>query len=185
MNIYDRMKNGADIDMVNDKEYMNEAFKEMQRSRKLCYKANNLEPYSNEIRNVLDELFEGRLPKSSFITPPFDIDRAKCMNIGDNVFINHSLDCMSSGGITIEDNVMIGPEVALMTANHDLKNLMVLKCKPIVIKKGAWIGSGALILLGVTVGEGAVVAGGAVVTKDVPAHTIVGGCPAKVLKEIE
>ena len=54
MNIYDRMKNGADIDMVNDKEYMNEAFKEMQRSRKLCYKANNLEPYSNEIRNVLD-----------------------------------------------------------------------------------------------------------------------------------
>ena len=62
---------------------------------------------------------------------------------------------------------------------------MVLKCNPIVIKKRARIGSRALILLGVTVGEGAVVAGGAVVTKDVPAHTIVGGCPAKVLKEIE
>ena len=184
MDVFEKMKNGEEIDMVNDKEYMGEAFKEMQRSRKLCFKANNLEPYSDEIRKVLDELFEGRLPKTSYITPPFDIDRAKCITIGEHVFINHSLDCMSSGGITIEDNVMMGPEVALMTANHNLKNLNILKCKPILIKKGAWIGARAIILPGVTVGEGAVVAGGAVVTKDVEPHTIVGGNPAKVIKKI-
>ena len=181
MDVFDRMKNGEEIDMVNDKEYMGEAFKEMQRSRKLCFKANNLEPYSDEIRKVLDELFEGRLPKTSYITPPFDIDRAKCITIGEHVFINHSLDCMSSGGITIEDNVMMGPEVALMTANHNLKNLNILKCKPILIKKGAWIGARAIILPGVTVGEGAVLAGGAVVTKDVEPYTIVGGVPARVI----
>ena len=62
---------------------------------------------------------------------------------------------------------------------------MVLICKPIVIKKGAWIGTRAMIMPGVTVGEGAVVAGGAVVTKDVLPHTIVGGVPAKVIKNIE
>jgi acetyltransferase-like isoleucine patch superfamily enzyme len=58
-------------------------------------------------------------------------------------------------------------------------------CKPIVIKRNAWIGAGATILPGVTDGENAVVAAGAVVSKDVPANTVVGGIPAKILKTIE
>lgn len=84
------------------------------------------------------------------------------------VFVNHGLTCMSSGGITIEDDVMIGPEVALITANHDLKDTRILIFKPITIKKGAWLGARAMVMPGVTIGEGAIVAGGAVVTKDVP-----------------
>ena len=133
MDIFERMKNGEEIDMRNDTEYLGEAFIEMQRSSKLCFKANHTEPYSEEIRTILDELFENRLPKNSYITPPFQIDRAKNIEIGENVFINHSLDCMSSGGIIIEDNVMIGPEVALMTANHNLKNLNILKSVKICV----------------------------------------------------
>ena len=90
------------------------------------------------------------------------------------------------GGITIEDNVLIGPKVNLITENHPLDptDRRALICKPIVIKRNAWIGAAATILPGVTIGENAVVAAGAVVSKDVPANTIVGGVPAKIIKTI-
>ena len=90
------------------------------------------------------------------------------------------------GGITIEDNVLIGPKVNLITENHPLDptDRKTLICKPIVIKRNAWIGAAATILPGVTIGENAVVAAGAVVTNDVAPNTIVGGVPAKFIKKI-
>ena len=100
------------------------------------------------------------------------------------MFINWGVNTVSIGGITLEDRVMIAPNVTLLTANHDLKDLQVLYCKPITIKKKAWIGEGAKIMPGVTVGEGAVVAAGSIVTKDVAAHTVAGGNPAKLIKTI-
>ena len=156
----------------------------MQRSLDLCFRLNTTLPSSPEIRALLDELFEGRLLSSSFITPPMEIDRAKCLTLGENVFINHGLTCMASGGVTIEDGVMIGPEAALITANHDFTDLNRLQFKPIVIKRGAWVGARAIILPGITVEEGAVVAPGAVVTHDVPPKTIVGGNPARFIKNV-
>jgi acetyltransferase-like isoleucine patch superfamily enzyme len=75
--------------------------------------------------------------------------------------------------------------VQLISNNHDLHERPILICKPVRICKNAWIGAGATILPGVTVGENAVVAAAAVVTKDVPANTIVGGNPAKVIKMID
>lgn len=90
------------------------------------------------------------------------------------------------GGITLEDDVLIAPRVSILTVNHpedpELRRGLILK--PVVIKKGAWIGAGATVLPGVTVGENAIVAAGAVVGKDVPPNTIVGGVPAKVIWEI-
>ena len=80
--------------------------------------------------------------------------------------------------------VQIGPHVTIVTDNHDFENRYVLKCRPVHICKNAWIGASVTIMPGVTVGENAIVAGGAVVTKDVPANTIVGGNPAKVLKTL-
>lgn len=90
------------------------------------------------------------------------------------------------GGITIEDDVQIGPKVSLITENHpiDPSQRKFLDLKPIVIKKNAWIGAGAIILPGVTIGENSVVAAGAVVNNDVPENTIVGGVPAKHLKPV-
>lgn len=64
--------------------------------------------------------------------------------------------------------------MTLLTVNHDLKDLQIIKCKPVTIKKEAWIGANVTILPGVTVGEGAVVGSASVVTKDVAAHTVVG-----------
>ena len=90
---------------------------------------------------------------------------------------------VSTGSVTIEDNVQIACNVQMLTANHDYEDMMVLHCKPIVIKQGAWIGAGSTIMGGVTVREGAVVAAGSVVTKDVEPFTIVGGNPARTLKE--
>lgn len=95
-------------------------------------------------------------------------------------------DClmMARGGITIEDDAMIAANVQLISNNHDLQDRMLLLCKPVRICRKAWIGAGATILPGVTVGENAVVAAGAVVTKDVAPNTIVGGNPAKFIKAV-
>ena len=92
---------------------------------------------------------------------------------------------MSAGRIIIEDNVQIGPNVMLVTTNHDFNHREIVLHQPIVIKKNAWIGGRSMILPGVTIGENAVVAGGAVVTKDVEPNTIVGGNPAKVIKRLD
>jgi acetyltransferase-like isoleucine patch superfamily enzyme len=102
------------------------------------------------------------------------------------VFINHACSFLDMGGITIEDHVLIGPKVNLITENHPLnpQDRRGIMCKPILIKRNAWIGAAATLLPGVTVGENAVVAAGAVVSKDVPANTVVGGIPAKIIKSI-
>jgi acetyltransferase-like isoleucine patch superfamily enzyme len=91
------------------------------------------------------------------------------------------------GGITIEDDVLIGPKVSLITENHPLnpKERKGLIGKPILIKKNAWIGANATILPGVTIGENSVVAAGAVVTKSVPANVVVAGNPAVVTKQLD
>lgn len=90
------------------------------------------------------------------------------------------------GGITLEDDVLIGPKVSLITESHPLDPIerKSLLAKPVVVKRNAWIGAGAIILPGVTVGENAVVAAGSVVNKDVAANTVVAGVPAKVVKTL-
>ena len=75
--------------------------------------------------------------------------------------------------------------VQLLSNNHDEYDRQVLTCKPIHIKKGAWIGAGASILAGVTVGEYAIVGAGAIVTKDVPDYAVVVGSPARVVKTLD
>lgn len=89
---------------------------------------------------------------------------------------------MSLGRITIEDGVMLGPEVGLFTVNHDPAEIRILQTKEIRICRNAWIGARANIMPGVTIGEGAIVASGAVVTKDVEPFAVVAGMPAKFIK---
>ena len=107
------------------------------------------------------------------------------MKLGNNVFINSNCLAMARGGITIEDDVMLAGNVQLLSNNHDEYERQVLLCDEIVIKKGAWIGAGASILPGVTVGKYAIVGAGAIVTKDVPDYSVVVGIPAKVVKTLD
>jgi acetyltransferase-like isoleucine patch superfamily enzyme len=138
------------------------------------------------IRTVFSKLIGKKVDDTFFLIPPFYSDFGENIHIGKNVFVNHACTFMDRGGITLEDEVLIGPKVNLITTNHPLdpfKRRSTISL-PIVIKKRAWIGVGATILAGVTIGENSVVAAGAVVTKDVPANTIVGGVPAKIIKPI-
>lgn len=140
-----------------------------------------------EAREILGQIFGKQVDESTVVFPPFTTNFGRFTTIGKNVFINHGCSFLDLGGITIEENVLIGPQVKLVTENHPLdpatrKGLIT---KPILIKRNAWLGAGVTILPGVTVGENAVVAAGAVVSKDVPDNTVVGGIPAKFLKNID
>jgi len=140
-----------------------------------------------QVREQLSNIIGATIDKSTTLFAPFHTNFGRFISIGKHVFINHACSFLDMGGITLEDHVLLGPKVNLITENHPLDpvNRRGMICKPIVIKRNAWIGAGATILPGVTVGENAVVAAGAVVSKDVPANTVVGGIPAKILKTIE
>lgn len=112
------------------------------------------------------------------------------IKIGKNCLISEFNVLRGQGGITIGDNVYTAPLVQMAAVNHVYNDPTVpiiqqgITAQGIVIEDNAWIGAGAIILDGVRVGKGAVVAAGAVVTQDVPPHTIVGGVPARVIKAI-
>lgn len=140
----------------------------------------------DEIRSFLSEIWGQTIDPSTTVLAPFSTNFGKHTRIGKNVFVNHGCSFLDLGGITIEDDVLIGPQVKLVTENHpvDPANRKSLDLKSIVVKKNAWIGAGTVILPGVTIGENSIVAAGAVVTQDVPSNTIVGGVPAKHIKNI-
>lgn len=181
--IFDRMKAGETM-RLDDPEYRKiQAI--VDSAIKLSSQLNN-STNVEQIRERLSEIIGKRLDESTTVFAPFHTNFGKFIQIGKNVFINHACSFLDMGGITIEDHVLLGPKVNLITENHPLDpaDRRALICKPVVIKRNAWIGAAATILPGVTIGENAVVAAGAVVTVDVPANTIVGGVPAKVLKKL-
>ncbi len=141
----------------------------------------------NKVRDILSEIIGKQIDTSTTIFAPFHINFGKHTTIGKNVFINHACSFLDIGGITIEDDVLIGPKVNLITESHPINpdNRKSLICKSILIKRNAWIGAASTILPGITIGENAVVAAGSVVTKDVPSNTIVAGVPAKFIKNID
>ena len=108
------------------------------------------------------------------------------LNIGNRSCIGPRVEIYNKAKVVVGDNVVISQDAYICTASHDITSpVMSLVTKPVHICDGAWIASRAIILPGVTIGEGAVVAAGAVVTKDVPPFTVVGGNPAKFIKNRE
>lgn len=183
--IFHRDRTGSIIHL-NDPEYP-QLFAIIKKAIRLTAELNSLiTDDQEEINAVFSKLIAKKVDKTFFIIPPFYSDFGENINIGKNVFVNHACTFMDRGGITLEDNVLIGPKVNLITTNHPINPLQrqATISYPIVIKKNAWIGANATILAGVTIGENAIVAAGAIVTKDVPANTIAGGVPAKIIKAI-
>jgi acetyltransferase-like isoleucine patch superfamily enzyme len=162
---------------------MGEVWESVFRAQRLS-PALNASASIDEIRERLGELIGSIIDKSTTVFVPFHTNFGKHIRIGKNVFINHACSFLDLGGITIEDDVQIGPRVNLVTENHpiDPATRKYLELKPIVIKRNAWIGAGATILPGVTVGENSIVAAGAVVNQDVSDNCIFGGVPAKLIK---
>lgn len=139
-----------------------------------------------EVRALFSRLTGTAVDESFWLLPPFYTDFGRNIRVGRNVFVNHACEFMDRGGITLGDDVLIGPKVNLVTINHPLdpSRRRSTYCAPIVIQRGAWLGAAVTVMPGVTIGENAVVAAHAVVTRDVPSDTVVGGVPARVIRSI-
>jgi len=182
-NIFERLRNG---DTVPDNDPEAHKLREASYATKeLLIQMNNSSDPAG-IRSLLSRITDSEIDESVAVFTPLYINYGKNTRIGKNVFINFDCIFLDLGGITIEDNVLIAPKVSLLSEGHPVSPEYRQSLVPghIHIKKNAWIGANATILAGVTIGANAVVAAGAVVSKDVPDNSIVGGIPAKVIKQI-
>ena len=185
MNILVRMRAGELI-FDTDPEYPS-LYAEFEKTMKLVAQLNSGYHTPEEIRDLLGRIWGQPLDESVRMFPPFYTNFGKFTRVGRGVFINFGCTFLDRGGITLEDGVFIGSGVLLVTENHPEQPAVRrnVYAKPIVVGHGVWIGAGAVILPGVTIGEHAVVGAGAIVTKDVPAGVIVAGNPARIVRSIK
>ena len=157
-----------------------------QEAQRISSQINGTYHTQEEMTKLFSELFGKPVDETFRVFPPFYTDCGKNITVGKNVFIKSGCCFQDQGGIEIGDGTLIGHQVVIATINHDLhpqcRADMFLEA--VKIGKNVWIGAHATILQGVTIGDNAVVAAGAVVTKDVPANTVVGGVPAKIIKQL-
>lgn len=159
------------------------------RAMTLCRRLNALPKEAKEERTaVMRELF-GSVGENAAVMPYFSCDDGKSIFIGKNFLANYNVSILDRAPVRIGDYVMIGPHTLITTVNHPIspmgrrKHLSV--AIPVTIGNDVWIGGNVTILPGVTIGNNVIVAAGAVVTKDVPDNSLVGGVPAKLIRTIE
>lgn len=181
-NLLERIKEVDEI-LVGD-QLFEEIHRIKEENEKLICEMNNGYKTNEERLKYLKKITGKEIDSSVTISLPFQTDFGKHIIFGKNIFINKEAMFTDLGGITIEDNVLFGPRVSLLTVNHIIDPIKRrgLTTKEITIKKNAWIGAGATILAGVTIGENSIVAANTTVTKDVPDNVIVAGSPAKIIK---
>lgn len=124
-----------------------------------------------------------------YIEPPLRVDYGPNISIGKRFYAGFGLTVLDSAILAIGDRVMIGPNVLISTATHEIEVASrrdnIEYAKPITIGDDCWIGGGVIILAGVTIGNGCTIGAGAVVTKDIPAWSVAVGTPAKVIKTVK
>ncbi|MBP2299360.1 sugar O-acetyltransferase [Azospirillum picis] len=143
---------------------------------------------ADEVRTLFGQLTGRAVDESFLLIPPFFTAGGDEIRVGRNVFINQNCTFYDLGGLDIGDDVMIGPNVSIITTGHPLdpsQRRAATIGKPIRIERNVWIAAGATIIGGVTVGENSVVAAGSVVTRDVPPDTLVGGNPARPIRSLK
>ncbi len=180
--VIDGFKEGVEEDIERN-AYADTLFQEAVR---IGMELNSQYHTPEEIRAIMGRLTGKKIDDTFRLFPPFYTDFGKNITIGKDVFINSGCHFQDQGGIVIGDGSLIGHNVVLATINHDLSPANDRKnhYAPIIIGSHVWVGSNATILPGVKIGDWAVVAAGAVVTQDIPALTVAGGVPAKVLKKV-
>lgn len=139
------------------------------------------------VHELMGKILGKPLPATTTLLPPLYIDYGRPVTIGERCFIQQCCTFFGRGGITIGDDVFIGPKVNLITINHDINpdNRAATYGRPIVIEDKVWIGINSTILPGVKIGYGAIAGAQSVVTRDVPPMTVVAGNPARIIKRIE
>ncbi|EGP9134876.1 sugar O-acetyltransferase [Listeria monocytogenes] len=176
----------VDQEILHGSDLLDEIHEVKQNNEQLIIELNTKYHTKKEVTKYLSDITGKPVDPSVDVSLPFYSDFGKHITFGKNIFINLNVTFVDLGGITIEDNVLIGPGARLVTVNHLVspKKRRGLRVVPICVKKNAWIGANTTILSGVTIGENAIVAADATVTKDVPPNVIVAGSPAKQIRKI-
>jgi len=177
--------------MLNGELYIPEnnetLFKERIKCKTLCHEYNKLSPAELNERNKLIKQIIGKTKNKFWIEQPFYCDYGYNLEIGDNFYSNHNLVILDCAKVKFGDNVFIGPNCGFYTAEHPLdaetRNKGLEYAKPITVGNNVWIGGGVNVLSG-TIGNNVVIAAGAVVTKNIPNNCVVGGVPAKKIKDL-
>lgn len=184
MGMKERLHTG-EIYFPNDEEIMKEQIKKLDR----LYDFNMTRPTELEKRGaMLKEIF-AEIGEDCYIEPPLHSNFGGAhVHFGKNVYANFNLTLVDDTHIYVGDYTMIGPNVTIATAGHPI--LPEFREKgyqfnmPVHIGKNCWIGAGAVILPGITIGDNVVVGAGSVVTKDLPSNVVAVGNPCKVLREV-
>lgn len=169
----------------NDSELMNQQMKYVE----LLYDYNATRPSQMEQREALLRQMLAEAGKGCYIEPPFYANwGGHHVHFGNYVYANFGLTCVDDTHIYVGDCVMFGPRVTLATANHpilpELREKAYQYNKPVHIGRNCWLGSGVVVVPGVTIGENTVIGAGSVVTKDIPANVVAVGNPCRVLRPI-
>lgn len=188
------MNNKEFLEYMNTHDYVSKGEPILQKfyelsenARKITMELNNKYHTQEEIRELFSKLTDKKTDDSFRMFPPFYTECGVNITVGKNVFINSCCKFQDQAGIEIGDNVLIGHSVIIATLNHDfdIENRSSMTAKKVKIGNNVWIGSGSIILPGVTINDGAIIGAGSVVTRDVPENVIVAGNPAKVIKRVE
>lgn len=167
-----------------------------QKARKLSQDYNNLADGDPKRASIIADLIPN-MGTECEIQGPIAWDYGRFTTIGNQVFINYNFTALDCAPITIGDNVLIGPNVSLLTPIHPLRyqqrniqarpdgSLYSLEyAKPITIEKNCWLAGNVTVIGGITIGEGSVIGAGSVVTRDIPANSLAVGNPCRVIREI-
>lgn len=155
----------------------------------LLYTFNKTRPSEQEKRNQLLKQMFAEIGENCYIEPPFHANfGGKHVHFGKNIYANFNLTMVDDGHIYVGDYTMFAPGVIVATAGHpilpELRETVYQYNMPVHIGKNCWIGAGAIILPGVTIGDQVVVGAGSVVTKDLPSNVVAVGNPCRVIREI-
>ena len=155
------------------------------RDEQLLFEFNHAKPFTKEFYRILDELFYHQIGEGSTVSTQLTVVAPQNVRIGKSVYVMNGVLLMASGGIIIEDYALVAAHAKIISNDHDPYFRPALTCKPVIIREGAWIGAGAAIMKGVTVGKYAIIGSNSVVTKDIPDYAVAVGVPAKVIKYLD
>ena len=179
----ERMKDGR-LYFCTDEEIANEQLKCLD----LLYDYNQTRPTEQAKRRELLKVLLAEVGENCYIEPPLHANWGRNTHLGSNVYANFNLTLVDDTDVYIGDSVMIGPNVTIAPAGHpvdpELRRKVAQFNIPVRIGNNVWIGAGAVILPGVTIGDDSVIGAGSIVTKDIPAGVVAVGNPCRVLRPI-
>ncbi len=168
--------------------YNPELDREIRSCKKKCGRFNRLDVYARGRQRKLLEKLLGRMGEDVIITPPFWCDYGYNISVGDHFYSNHNLVITDGAKVTLGNNVFIGPNCCITTAEHAIdpeqRKAGLEIAKPVTVGDNVWIGAGSVVLAGVTIGDGAVIGAGSVVTRSIPGGVVAVGSPCRVLRKI-